>query len=108
MKVITRVESVDQEEPRRGIFYAKDNGHGGQTDALNLGLRFCHGNYIARLDADDVCLPGRFQRQLEYMKTLHSPFTAVPSAIRSSENANDHQMLTTQCNRPLQNPLLLC
>ena len=37
----------------------------GQAPALNLGLRECRGEYVARLDADDACLPERFTRQVE-------------------------------------------
>ena len=36
----------------------------GQTRSLNLGLHECRGTYVARLDADDVCLPERLQRQV--------------------------------------------
>jgi glycosyltransferase involved in cell wall biosynthesis len=36
----------------------------GQVPSLNRGLREARGEYVARLDADDVCLPDRLQRQL--------------------------------------------
>lgn len=39
----------------------------GQTPSLNIGLRLCRGAYVARLDADDLCLPGRFSRQVAYL-----------------------------------------
>ncbi len=39
----------------------------GQTPSLNIGLRLCRGTYIARLDADDLCLPGRFRRQVAFL-----------------------------------------
>jgi glycosyltransferase involved in cell wall biosynthesis len=35
--------------------------------ALNVGLEAARGEYIARMDADDVCLPDRFKLQLEYI-----------------------------------------
>ncbi len=68
LKIITRVDSIDQENPESGKYYAKDNGHGGQTDALNLGLKFCSGKYIARLDADDISMPHRLKKQLAFME----------------------------------------
>ncbi len=40
----------------------------GQADALNQGLAIARGETIARLDQDDVCLPNRFQRQLDFLK----------------------------------------
>jgi glycosyltransferase involved in cell wall biosynthesis len=36
--------------------------------ALHVGLEQCRGEYVARMDADDVCLPQRFARQLEFLK----------------------------------------
>ncbi|MBI1245689.1 MAG: glycosyltransferase [Alphaproteobacteria bacterium] len=39
----------------------------GQTPSLNIGLRLCRGAFIARLDADDLCLPGRFRRQVAFL-----------------------------------------
>lgn len=36
----------------------------GQVPSLNRGLREARGAYVARLDADDVCLPERLERQV--------------------------------------------
>lgn len=35
---------------------------------LNRGLEEATGEYIARMDADDISLPERFERQIEYLK----------------------------------------
>tara|TARA_B110001450_G_scaffold253431_1_gene276861 strand:- start:254 stop:1066 length:813 start_codon:yes stop_codon:yes gene_type:complete len=35
--------------------------------ALNEGLKSCKGKYIARLDCDDICLPGRITLQADYL-----------------------------------------
>lgn len=35
---------------------------------LNEGLRRAKGDYIARMDADDICLPQRFEKQINYLK----------------------------------------
>lgn len=37
--------------------------HGGIVPALNAGLAACHAPLIARMDADDICLPGRLEAQ---------------------------------------------
>lgn len=36
--------------------------------SLNKALSLCKGKYIARMDADDICLPERFERQYEFME----------------------------------------
>ena len=48
-------------------FYINETNMG-LTDSLNRGLSLCHGEYIARMDADDISLPYRLERQLEYIK----------------------------------------
>lgn len=41
----------------------------GIVGALNDGLARARGEYIARMDADDVSLPDRFERQIDYMSS---------------------------------------
>ena len=39
----------------------------GYTDSLNNGIRLARGRYIARMDADDISLPHRFQKQVQFL-----------------------------------------
>lgn len=41
----------------------------GLATALNEGLKLCSNELIARMDTDDVSLPHRFERQIEFMLT---------------------------------------
>ena len=50
------------------IRYVKLKEHVGITKALNKGLKFCRGEYIARMDDDDISLPNRFEKQIQYME----------------------------------------
>ena len=40
----------------------------GISKSLNIGLRAASGKYIARMDADDIALPSRFEKQYAYME----------------------------------------
>lgn len=51
-------------------FYVNEKNMG-LTDSLNRGLSLCHGEYIARMDADDISLPDRLERQMEYLEKNH-------------------------------------
>lgn len=50
----------------RIVVIAKNNT--GLADSLNVGIKRACGKWIARLDADDVCLPTRLERQLAMAK----------------------------------------
>ena len=39
----------------------------GQTSSLNKGLHLAIGEYVARLDQDDIALPERLEKQVSYM-----------------------------------------
>src|SRR5438067_12011849 len=40
----------------------------GLTASLNEGLKLARGEFIARMDADDVAAPDRFKIQVEYLR----------------------------------------
>ncbi|MGX5818853.1 glycosyltransferase family 2 protein [Chitinophaga lutea] len=51
----------------------------GLVAALNRGVQEARGRYIARMDADDVSLPERLAKQVEYMEA--HPETVVLSTV---------------------------
>jgi FkbM family methyltransferase len=51
----------------------------GLTRSLNIGLRLCRGQFVARMDADDLSLPRRFARQVEFLQA-HPDIAMVGSA----------------------------
>jgi glycosyltransferase involved in cell wall biosynthesis len=44
-----------------------DHSHRGIASALNDGLAAAEGDYIARMDADDLCHPDRIEQQASYL-----------------------------------------
>ncbi len=59
------IKSFD--EPR--IVYLNNGGNLGLSKSFNKGIIAAKGTYIARMDADDVSLPNRFEIQLDYLDT---------------------------------------
>lgn len=54
--------------------------HGGIVKALNAGMGIARGPLLARMDADDVCRPHRFERQVAYLDE-HPQCVAVGSSV---------------------------
>lgn len=57
------VRTID--DPRVKVLNQK---HSGIVAALNLGVGVARGEYVARMDADDICIVWRFTKQLHFMK----------------------------------------
>jgi glycosyltransferase involved in cell wall biosynthesis len=60
--------------------------HAGIVDALNFGLLSCKAPLIARMDADDLSLPDRLERQYRFM--LERPDVDVVSCLVSIERTD--------------------
>jgi glycosyltransferase involved in cell wall biosynthesis len=54
--------------------------HVGLGPALRAGLFNCRGEYVARMDSDDICFSNRFQRQVEFLDS-NPEVDVVGSAI---------------------------
>jgi len=52
-------------DPR--LVYVKNEQNLGVAGTLNKGLKLAKGQYIARMDADDISLPQRFEKQVAYL-----------------------------------------
>lgn len=53
------------DDPR--IVYVKNEENLGVAGTLNRGLELAKGEYIARMDADDISLPERFEKQAAFL-----------------------------------------
>lgn len=49
------------------IKYLKNDHNRGLVNTLNLGIEAAQGEYIARMDADDISLPARFATQVAFL-----------------------------------------
>ena len=54
-----------KKDKRIRVFYFPKNR--GFARALNYGLKFARGEYVARMDSDDFCHPDRLKKQVSYL-----------------------------------------
>lgn len=57
--------SIAQKDPRVRVI--RNGSNLGVAQSLNKGLEAARGELIARADADDICLPGRLEKQVSFM-----------------------------------------
>lgn len=60
------IETYAQKDSRIKVFTQPENQ--GLAVSLNKGLRQATGTYLARMDADDISYPERFQKQFDYLE----------------------------------------
>jgi len=60
----------------------------GCTKSLNNGLKAARGEYIARMDADDISMPYRFEKQTHFLDT-HADYAVVGTFLKIID-ANSH------------------
>jgi glycosyltransferase involved in cell wall biosynthesis len=87
---VARIQKHAQRDARIRLFPMK---HEGYVKMLRFGLSQAHGALIARMDADDVALPERFSRQVEYLNA-HADCVAVGSQV----------ILTDPYGTPVESP----
>lgn len=61
-------ENVLQVNDSRIRFIQEPSGNMGLASRLNQCVRLARGQYVARMDADDVAYPQRFERQVQFLE----------------------------------------
>ena len=87
--IIINDGSTDNSPAVIAEYAAKDNRikfidnkkNSGLISVLNQGLDLCSGEYIARMDSDDIAYPERFAKQVEYLD-LHPECGVLGTAIQ--------------------------
>lgn len=67
-KLAQSVEDIILSYNDERIKHCKFDQRKGLIASLNYGIEIAQGDYIARMDADDVSLPQRFEKQLAFME----------------------------------------
>jgi glycosyltransferase involved in cell wall biosynthesis len=61
----------------------------GLAKALNIGIKHCTGEFIARMDSDDISAPTRFEEQVRFLISNNN-IVALGSAIQEFNNISDN------------------
>lgn len=64
----------------------QNNGAKGFIENLNIGLEKAKGKYVARMDADDIAMPNRFERQIAALENDPDLFVIGASLEMIDEN----------------------
>jgi glycosyltransferase involved in cell wall biosynthesis len=88
----------------------------GIADTLNAGLQQCRGEYIARMDADDICHVDRFRKQIDFLEahadigvcgTAYEMFGASSGTCRHPQTDAEIKVLHLLGNTAIGHPTAL-
>ena len=83
------LQEYAQKDSRIKIIKKEKNiGIKGFIKNLNLGMSLAKGKYIARMDADDISLPERFQKQVDFLEK-NSDFTICHHRVKLNINGTE-------------------
>ncbi len=82
------------------IQYIENEQNIGLTKSLNKGIDIAKGKYIARMDADDISLPERLEKQILFLETNKDHALVGGEAIFIDEY--DNQIKTWHCGGDYQ------
>ncbi|MEB6481021.1 glycosyltransferase family 2 protein [Acinetobacter vivianii] len=80
------------------IVYVKNEKNLGLIDTLNKGLALAKGKYIARMDADDICVPERFEKQVKFLEKNPDYVICGTSAYRFYNELSDRKPFNVALN----------
>ncbi|MGQ1787824.1 glycosyltransferase [Saccharicrinis sp. GN24d3] len=70
------------------IVIIENDSNIGLTKSLNKGLRIAKGKYIARIDADDMAMPNRFEKQYSFLEDNKDHILCGSFATMIDEHGN--------------------
>ena len=71
----------------------KNDSNIGLVSSLNKALSICNGEYIARMDADDISYKNRFQEQIVFLETGKYDLIGRLMRIIAILKINGHQLI---------------
>lgn len=60
------LEQISNDDPR--VKYYINEKNLGLLASLNLGIALCHGEFVCRMDEDDIAEPDRIEKQIKFIK----------------------------------------
>lgn len=88
------------------IVYLKNEQNLGVAGTLNRGIENAKGEYIARIDADDIAMPERFEKQVAFMDA-HPDVGVCGSCIRIfEEDGTERDFIYSKTDKELRVDML--
>ncbi len=79
------------------VKYYPQSENRGLGQALRIGTDYCTGDYIFRMDSDDISLPTRFEKQIEYIEAHPETDVLGTDIAEFNEDINEKNKRVRSC-----------
>lgn len=86
------LESYKQRYPEKFILIRNEQNMK-LAYSLNHCLKYATGHYVARMDGDDISVPDRFEKQIQFLRQ-HSQYDLVGTAMRRFDDKGPADVVT--------------
>lgn len=80
---------LEHKKKNNNIIYFKNNNNLGIAKSLNKALNLANGEYIVRMDGDDISLPNRIQTMVDFLEKNQHVDIVASSTITIDEDGNE-------------------
>ena len=84
-------ESIEKYRNVLPVVSVKLTKNVGLACALNEGLKHCNFELVARMDTDDICVPTRFKKQVEFMAS-HPEVDVLGAMVEEFDASMEHSL----------------
>ena len=85
-----------RENKENVVFYYPQETNQGLGEALRIGSEKCTGDYIFRMDSDDISVPERFEKQINYIEN-NSEIDVLGATIGEFNNTPNEELRLRVC-----------
>lgn len=93
-----------KQQDKRVILVSRENR--GLVETLNEGISIARGKWLARMDADDIALPNRFEQQLKWLKSTGADIAG--SWVRCFGASDKRVIRRSQTDEGIKMAMLFC
>lgn len=98
------LEIIKSYDDKRIVLISRENR--GLIESLNEGIEKAKGRYIARMDADDISFPKRFEEQIDFMEKNLDIGICGTAVIGFGEDIKESQWKLSLNNKTIKTELL--
>ena len=99
-KIVELLKSFQKQSRFTRYIYKKNDINQGTAKSSNIGLELCSSEIVFKMDSDDIMMPDRMEKQLDFMKSNTEMVLCGTNMKLFSTNMNGSKYVMSETNHP--------